>query len=60
MLRQRFVLDTTALTDVHMRELEGLKSLCDGMNAVLDLISEVRLKLGISCYIPYPSVYNEA
>jgi len=60
MLRQRFVLDTTALTDVHMRELEGLKSLCDGMNAVLDLISEARLKLGISCYIPYPSVYNEA
>jgi len=59
-LRQRFVLDTTALTDVHMREIEGYRNLCEGMLAVLDLIAEARLKLGISCYIPYPTVYNEA
>jgi hypothetical protein len=29
------------------------------MNAILDRVAEGRLHLGISCYIPYPSVYNE-
>ena len=59
MLRQRFVLDTTALTDSMAWESEGATDICQGMNAILDRISEGRLHLGISCYIPYPSVYNE-
>lgn len=59
MIRQRFVLDTTALTDTLTREQEGYDGLCEGMEGILDLIAESRLKLDISCYIPYPSVYNE-
>jgi len=59
MLRQRFVLDTTALTDSLAWESEGATDICEGMNAILDRVAEGRLHLGISCYIPYPSVYNE-
>ncbi len=58
MIRQRFVLDTSALTDTQMRELEG-GTLCTAMGGILDIIAEARLHLGISCYIPFPSVYNE-
>ncbi len=59
MLRQRFVLDTTALTDSLAWESEGATGICEGMNAILDRVAQARLHLGISCYIPYPSVYNE-
>lgn len=59
MLRQRFVLDTTALTDSMAWESEGYTNICEGMNAILDRIAQGRLHLGISCYVPYPSVYNE-
>ena len=59
MLRQRFVLDTTALTDSQAWESEGCTGICDGMNAILDRVAQARLHLGISCYVPYPSVYNE-
>ena len=59
MLRQRFVLDTTALTDSLAWESEGAGDICEGMNAILDRVAEGRLHLGISCYIPYTSVYNE-
>ena len=59
MIRQRFVLDTSALTDSHTRELEGGGTLCVTMGGILDIIAEARLHLGISCYIPFPSVYNE-
>jgi len=59
MLRQRFVLDTTALTDSLAWESEGCTNVCEGMNTILDSVAEARLHLGISCYIPYPSVYNE-
>jgi RNA ligase partner protein len=58
MLRQRFVLDTSALTDAQTRELEG-GTLDIAMGGILDIIAEGRLNLGISCYIPYPSVYME-
>ncbi len=58
-MRQRFVLDTTAITDTGMREKEGYESLCDSANDILNLIAKARLKLDISCYIPYPSVYTE-
>jgi uncharacterized protein len=59
MLRQRFVLDTTALTDSYAWESEGYNTICEGMNAILDRIAQGRLNLEISCYVPYPSVYNE-
>jgi uncharacterized protein len=59
MLKQRFVLDTTALTDLQTREVMGYASLSEGMKSILDLIAEARLHFGISCYIPYPSVYKE-
>lgn len=58
-MRQRFVLDTTAITDAGMREKESYSSLCESANEILDLIALARLKLEISCYIPYPSVYSE-
>lgn len=51
-------MDTSALTDTQMRELEG-GTLCTAMGSILDIIAEARLYLGISCYIPFPSVYNE-
>jgi len=59
MLRQRFVLDTTALTDSQAWESEGCSNICEGMSAILDRVAQARLHLGISCYVPYPSVYNE-
>ncbi len=59
MLRQRFVLDTTALTDLQAREKLGKDNVCEGMKESLDLIAGARLNLGISCYVPFPSVYKE-
>lgn len=59
MLRQRFVLDTTALTDLQTREQMEINELCEGMQSILELIANARLQLDISCYIPFPSVYNE-
>lgn len=59
MMRQRFVLDTTAVTDAHTREKEGFSDLTEQINATIDLIADARLYLEISCYIPYPSVYSE-
>ncbi|MDD3043716.1 MAG: RNA ligase partner protein [Methanosarcinaceae archaeon] len=59
MLKQRFVLDTTALTDMQAREVMGQPELCEGMKAILELIADARLRFGISCYVPYPSVYKE-
>ena len=59
MLRQRFVIDTTALTDTQVRESIEATTLCDGMRGVLELIADARLQLGISCYVPFPSVYDE-
>uniref|UniRef100_A0A7C3VBG5 RNA-free ribonuclease P n=1 Tax=Archaeoglobus fulgidus TaxID=2234 RepID=A0A7C3VBG5_ARCFL len=58
-MRQRFVLDTTAITDAGLRVKEGYESLCESAAEILDLIALARLKLDISCYIPYPSVYTE-
>ena len=59
MLKQRFVLDTSALTDVRAREKTGDQTFNVYITSMLDTIAEARLRLGISCYIPYPSVYNE-
>ncbi len=58
-MRQRFVLDTTAITDAGLRAKEGYESICESAQEILDLIAKARLKLNISCYIPYPTVYTE-
>jgi hypothetical protein len=58
-MKQRFVLDTTALTDTGMRDSEGFSTICESANQLLEYIAKARLKLEISCYIPYPTVYSE-
>jgi RNA ligase partner protein len=58
-MRQRFVLDTTAITDAGLRMKEGYESICESAQEILDLIAKARLKLDISCYIPFPTVYGE-
>ncbi len=58
-MKQRFVLDTTAITDTGLRIREGYETLCESAQEVLDLIAKARLKFEISCYIPYPTVYGE-
>lgn len=55
--KQRFVLDTTALTSVELRGES--ESLCQAMKRILHVIGEARMKLNISCHIPYPTVYSE-
>lgn len=59
MLKQRFVIDTSALTDSTVHEIEGFATLKEGVSSILDTIASARLHLGISCMIPYPSVYKE-
>lgn len=46
-MRQRFVLDTTAITDSALREKEHYSSICESANEILDLIALARLKLDI-------------
>ncbi len=58
-MKQRFVLDTTAITDTGLRMREGYETLCESAQEILDLIAKARLKFEISCYIPYPTVYGE-
>ncbi len=58
-MRQKFVLDTTAITDTGMREREGYDNICQSADYIMDLIADARLKLDITCYIPYPTVYTE-
>ncbi len=58
-MKQRFVLDTTAITDTGLRLREGYENICESAQEVLDLIAIARLKFDISCYIPYPTVYGE-
>jgi len=58
-LRQRFVIDTTAITGSTNLNHHDDDTFIERVDNVLDLIAEARLKLDMSCYIPYPSVYNE-
>ena len=48
-MRQRFVLDTTAITDAGLRIKEGYESVCESAQEILNLIALARLKLDISC-----------
>ena len=57
--RQRFIMDTTAITGSTNENHHNDETFIERVDAILDLIAEARLKLDISCYIPYPSVYNE-
>ncbi|ADG13323.1 RNA ligase partner protein [Methanocaldococcus infernus] len=59
MHRQRFCLDTSAFTEPSVRKALGLESITELTNKIIDLIAQARVKLNISCHIPYPSVYNE-
>ncbi len=59
MHKQRFCLDTSAFTEPSVRKALGYESITDLTNRIMDLIAEARVKLNISCHIPYPSVYNE-
>ena len=59
MLKQRFVIDTSALTDSTVHEREGYSTLDEGVTGILETIASARLHLGISCMIPYPTVYKE-
>jgi len=59
MLKQRFVIDTSALTDSTVHEREGFSTLEEGVSGILEIIASARLYLGISCMIPYPTVYKE-
>jgi len=55
-LKQRFVLDTsTFITEEIRREDEDYE---EAVDRLLDLLSEARLGLNISCYFP-PSIYRE-
>ncbi|MFW5935873.1 MAG: RNA ligase partner protein, partial [Candidatus Hadarchaeota archaeon] len=58
-MRQRFILDTTAITDTGLRDTEGYETVCASTMDIMDLIARARLKLEISCYIPFPTVYGE-
>jgi len=55
-LKQRFVIDTsTFITEEIRRDDEDCE---EAVNRLLDLISDARLDLNISCYFP-PSIYAE-
>lgn len=55
-LKQRFVLDTsTFITEEIRRDDEDCQ---EAVDRLLDLVSEARLGLNISCYFP-PSIYRE-
>ncbi|UXM84534.1 RNA ligase partner protein [Methanococcus aeolicus] len=59
MQKQRFCIDTTAITDTEVRSSLGVDSISESTKIMLDLIADSRVNLGISCHIPYPSVYDE-
>jgi len=59
MQKQRFCLDTSAFTEPSVRKALGIKTDTELTDKVMDLIAEARIKLNISCHIPYPTVYNE-
>jgi RNA ligase partner protein len=57
--KQRFCLDTTAITDSEVRKSLGANTISKSAEMILDLIADSRVYLDISCHIPYPSVYDE-
>jgi hypothetical protein len=57
--KQRFCLDTSAITDSEVRKSLGVNTISESAEKILNLIANSRVHLDISCHIPYPSVYNE-
>jgi len=57
--KQRFCLDTTAITDSEVRKALNVSTITESTEKILDLIAKSRVHLGISCHIPYPNVYDE-
>ena len=55
-LKQRFVLDTSAFITEEIRQDD--EDCEEAIDRLLDLVSEARLGLNISCYFP-PSIYRE-
>jgi len=54
--RQRYVLDTSAFTNA----VEGGDRITiDFIKKLTKLVSEARVNLNISCYIPIPTIYDE-
>ncbi len=55
--RQRFVFDTTAFTNAVQakKSAESVRF----AEKLIGLVAEARMKLNISCYIPYPTVHAE-
>ncbi|MDD3754193.1 MAG: RNA ligase partner protein [Methanobacterium sp.] len=56
--KQRFVLDTTAFTDIQLRDDYGDGELYKTVDVLLDLIARSRIKLNMSCHMP-PITYKE-
>jgi len=55
-LKQRFVLDTSTFITEEIRQED--ETCEEAVDSLLDLVSEARLNLNISCYFP-PSIYSE-
>ena len=55
--RQRFVCDTSAFTNVP--EETKPKDMKKYISDLTRLVSKARTRLSISCYIPFPTIYNE-
>lgn len=55
--KQRFVFDTSAFTNAlpFKKSKDNVKFSLD----LINLVAEARMKLKISCYVPYPTVYHE-
>ncbi len=55
--KQRFVFDTSAFTNAlpFKKSPDNVKFSLE----LINLIAEARMKLKISCYVPYPAVYQE-
>lgn len=58
LIKQRFVLDTSAFTDVELRNKLGDGDLTKTIENMVDLIAKARTKLNISCHMP-PVTYKE-
>ncbi|BAP61813.1 hypothetical protein MMKA1_16960 [Methanococcus maripaludis KA1] len=59
MQKQRFCLDTTAITDSDVRKSLGVSNISESAEKIMDIIAQARVQLDISCHIPYDTVYKE-
>ncbi|MFH1786042.1 MAG: RNA ligase partner protein [archaeon] len=57
MYSQKFVLDTTAFTNATSPKKS--KDVLQYTKKLVKIVADARVKLGVTCYIPYPMAYNE-